>query len=45
MRIKREMSTSTTGHESTEMDLESLSGATLKYETADGETVVVEFDE
>jgi len=39
------MSASTASHESVGMDLESLSGAKLKYETADGETVVVEFEE
>jgi hypothetical protein len=27
------------------MSLEQLNGATLTYETADGETVTVEFDE
>jgi hypothetical protein len=39
------MSASTESDEGRSMNLEQLNGAVLTYETADGETVIVEFDE
>jgi hypothetical protein len=39
------MSVTTDGSEESAISLEQLDGAVLTYETADGETVVVEFDD
>lgn len=39
------MSATTEAEGQRSMSLEQLNGAVLTYETADGETVVVEFDE
>ena len=39
------MSASTDTHQQESLNLEQLSGAVLKYENADGETVCVEFEE
>lgn len=39
------MSATTGSDEQRSMNLEQLNGAVLTYETADGETVTVEFDE
>jgi len=43
--LESEMSTTTEADQQNSMSLEQLNGAVLTYETADGETIVVEFDE